>query len=88
MHQILLDTVDQLGYPLDHPLPWRAVLCDNCKREDLGWKSEASSQGVIMSQAYGRKVARGLGKMEAALDEVKELRRPVGLYSNYFPIRE
>ena len=50
-----------------------AVLCDNCQREELLWKSELSSQGLVMSQAYGRKVARGLEQMEAALEEVKEL---------------
>jgi superfamily II DNA helicase RecQ len=50
-----------------------AVLCDNCQREELLWKSELSSQGLIMSQAYGRKVARGLEQMEAALEEVEEL---------------
>jgi superfamily II DNA helicase RecQ len=50
-----------------------AVLCDNCQREELLWKSELSSQGLIMSQAYGRKVARGLEQMEAALEEVAEL---------------
>lgn len=52
-----------------------AVLCDNCQREELLWKSELSSQGLIMSQAYGRKVARGLEQMEAALEEVEELGR-------------
>jgi superfamily II DNA helicase RecQ len=50
-----------------------AVLCDNCQRAELLWKSELSSQGLIMSQAYGRKVARGLERMEAALEEVEGL---------------
>jgi superfamily II DNA helicase RecQ len=50
-----------------------AVLCDNCQRQELLWKSESSSQGLVMSQAYGRKVARGLEQMEAALEEVGEL---------------
>jgi superfamily II DNA helicase RecQ len=50
-----------------------AVRCDNCQQEELLWKSELSSQGLIMSQAYGRKVARGLEQMEAALEEVREL---------------
>ena len=50
-----------------------AVRCDNCQREELLWKSELSSQGLIMSQAYGRKVARRLEQMEAALAEFEEL---------------
>jgi superfamily II DNA helicase RecQ len=50
-----------------------AVWCDNCQREELLWKSELSSQGLIMSQAYGRKVARGLEQMEAAFAEFEEL---------------
>jgi superfamily II DNA helicase RecQ len=50
-----------------------AVLCDNCRRDDLAWKSELSSQGLIMSQAHGKKSARALGRMEAALEEVEEL---------------
>ncbi|KAG0648381.1 DEAD-box ATP-dependent RNA helicase 21 [Hyphodiscus hymeniophilus] len=59
-----------------------AVLCDNCLREKLLWKSELSSRGLVMSQAYGRKVARGLEQIEAArvkvpkflLSEIKEVR--------------
>jgi hypothetical protein len=50
-----------------------AVGCDNCQGEELLWKSEATSQGLVMSQAYGRKVAGGLEQMEAALEEVEEL---------------
>lgn len=49
------------------------MLCDNCRREEVVWKNELSTQGMIMSQAYGRKVARGLEQMESALEEVREL---------------
>jgi superfamily II DNA helicase RecQ len=66
-----------LGRSLDNDLQdckgINAVLCDNCQREELLWKSELSSQGLLMSQAYRRKVARGLERMEAALEEVAEL---------------
>lgn len=50
-----------------------SLRCDNCRRDELQWKSEVSSQGLIMSQAYGRKTARGLEQMEAALEEIEEL---------------
>ena len=49
------------------------MLCDNRRREEVVWKNELSTQGMIMSQAYGRKVARGLEQMESALEEVREL---------------
>ena len=50
-----------------------AVLCDNCRREEVVWKSQLSTQEMIMSQAYGRKVARGLEQMELGLEEVRGL---------------
>jgi superfamily II DNA helicase RecQ len=66
-----------LGRSLDNDLRdykrINTVLCNNCQREELLWKSKLFSQGLIMSQVYGRKVARGLERMEAALEEVEEL---------------
>ncbi|PON19994.1 hypothetical protein TGAM01_v211133 [Trichoderma gamsii] len=50
-----------------------AVPCDNCQRQQMVWKSELSAQGIIASAAYGRKAARGLERIEAALNEVQEL---------------
>lgn len=52
-----------------------AVLCDNCQREKLRWKSELSSQSLIMSEAYGKKVSRGMQRLQAAFEEVEELQR-------------
>ena len=52
-----------------------AVLYDNCRREEVVWKSELSTQGMIMSRAYRRKVARGLEQIELALEEIRELGR-------------
>ncbi|KID97252.1 recQ family helicase, partial [Metarhizium majus ARSEF 297] len=37
-----------------------AVLCDNCQRDELKWKSELSSQGLIMSREYTKRAARGM----------------------------
>ena len=54
-------------------IPGAAVLCDNCERENIVWKSELSSQGLILSQAHGRRIARGLERLEMALEEVKGL---------------
>lgn len=51
----------------------KAVLCDNCEREDRIWRSEASSQGLIMAKAHARRVARGLERLEIALEEVQQL---------------
>jgi hypothetical protein len=50
-----------------------AVLCDNCLRKELEWRSELSSQGIVASAAYGRKVARGLERLEAALEEIEAI---------------
>ena len=50
-----------------------AVSCDNCHRDDAAWKSELSSHGMVASAAFGRKAARGLERIQAALEEVEEL---------------
>ena len=50
-----------------------AVPCDNCQQQRLAWKSELSSQGIIASAASGRRAARGLERIEAALEEVQAL---------------
>jgi superfamily II DNA helicase RecQ len=50
-----------------------AISCDNCHREGLAWKSEMTAQGLIMAEEYGKRAARGLAKIEAALEEVREL---------------
>ncbi|RFU71790.1 recq family helicase, partial [Trichoderma arundinaceum] len=50
-----------------------AVPCDNCQQQQMVWKSELSAQGIIASAAYGRRAARGMERMEAALNEVLEL---------------
>ncbi|PMD63722.1 uncharacterized protein K444DRAFT_522351, partial [Hyaloscypha bicolor E] len=66
-----------LGRSLDNDLRdykrINTVLYNNCQREELLWKSKLFSQGLIISQVYGRKVARRLERIEAALEEVKEL---------------
>ena len=50
-----------------------AVRCDNCRRDELLWKSELSSQGIIVSYARGRRDALALERFEAALEEIEEL---------------
>lgn len=50
-----------------------AVRCDNCRRDELLWKSELSSQGIIASHARGRRDALALERFEAALEEIEEL---------------
>lgn len=50
-----------------------AVLCDNCQQQHMAWKSELSAEGIIASAAYGRRAARGMERIEAALNEVQEL---------------
>jgi superfamily II DNA helicase RecQ len=50
-----------------------AVPCDNCQREKLQWKSELSSQGQIMSEAFVKKVSRGMQLLQSALETVAEL---------------
>ncbi|KAJ6438049.1 recq family helicase [Purpureocillium lavendulum] len=50
-----------------------AVPCDNCQSERLRWKSELSSQGQIMSEAYVKKVSRGMQRLQSALETVAEL---------------
>lgn len=50
-----------------------AVPCDNCQRDKLRWKSELSSQGLIMSEAYGKKGSRGMQRLQSALETVEEL---------------
>jgi hypothetical protein len=44
-----------------------AVLRDNCEQENLTWKSELSSQGLIMSQRYAMKAARAYQQLEGGL---------------------
>ncbi|KAL2212894.1 hypothetical protein CC79DRAFT_1326816, partial [Sarocladium strictum] len=53
-----------------------AVMCDNCKQESRVWKSELSSQGLIMSQSYSRRAAWALQWLESALEEIEELGKP------------
>ncbi|KAM0362018.1 hypothetical protein ACHAO7_011321 [Fusarium culmorum] len=50
-----------------------AVRCDNCRHDELLWKSELTSQGIVASHAQGRQNARGLERFEAALGEIEEL---------------
>lgn len=50
-----------------------AVLCDNCGKQKKEWTKESGSQGLILSQAHGRQVARGLEQMQSALEEIEEL---------------
>lgn len=50
------------------------MLCDNCQHQhQRGGASEGIFQGLILSQAAGRKVARGLEEMQTALEEIKAL---------------
>lgn len=56
----------------------KAVLCDNCQRDELKWKSELSSQGLIMSQEYTKRTARGMEQLEHALEEIEELEGKLG----------
>lgn len=50
-----------------------AVLCDNCRRHETERRGECTSQGLVLSQAYGRRVARGLERIQCALEEIEEL---------------
>ncbi|KAG8664903.1 uncharacterized protein FPOAC1_012880 [Fusarium poae] len=50
-----------------------AVRCDNCRHDELLWKSELTSQGIVASHAQGRQNARALECFEAALGEIEEL---------------
>ncbi|KAJ4175931.1 hypothetical protein NW767_015620 [Fusarium falciforme] len=50
-----------------------AVRCDNCRRDELLWKSELPSQGIVASHARGRRDALALERFEAALGEIEEL---------------
>lgn len=69
-----------LGQYLDSDLrdckALEAVMCDNCEQESRVWKSELSSQGLIMSQSYSRRAARALQRLESALEEIEELGKP------------
>jgi superfamily II DNA helicase RecQ len=51
----------------------KATRCDNCHRNELLWKSELSSQGIIASNTRGRQDAHALEALEAALEEVEGL---------------
>ncbi|KAK9443936.1 hypothetical protein VB005_02462 [Metarhizium brunneum] len=55
-----------------------AVLCDNCQRDELKWKSELSSQGLIMSREYTKRAARGMEQLLSALEEIEELGGKLG----------
>ncbi|KAL2202415.1 hypothetical protein CC79DRAFT_1151385, partial [Sarocladium strictum] len=54
----------------------KAVICDNCEQESRVWKSELSSQGLIMSQSYSKRAAWALQQLESALEKIKELGKP------------
>ncbi|KPM37531.1 hypothetical protein AK830_g9064 [Neonectria ditissima] len=49
------------------------VRCDTCRRDELLWKSELPSQGIVASHAGGRRDALALERFEAALGEIEEL---------------
>ena len=55
-----------------------AVLCDNCQRDELKWKSELSSQGLVMSREYTKRAARGMEQLLSALEEIEELGGKLG----------
>jgi superfamily II DNA helicase RecQ len=49
-----------------------AVLCDNCERQEQQWKAEPPLHGLALFQARQWKVARGMERLEAVLQEIGE----------------